>query len=505
MSTAELFVNTPHQAVTLNGGIATAPAAGTVETWAVTIAAATGTQFALPALTGGQLRLVTETAEIILATAGSTAAGNQSWTVTRGADNTTPTTHSSGAALTAKVTASSLTGSTRAVAPYIYAPDGWDAGWKAAKAAAGSTPAQLLFLGDSVQVGQFCSDWKKSYVHLTRESLKAGLGGLHADFFPAWGLSAISAAGPIPGTPPWSVVNAGATDSGRQLGLSWLGVSYDNNATNPTPYYQQTFTSPDACTAMELYYLDYNSGTFKFSIDGGADQTVTCTNAGVAATSNTKRVQITGLASATHTLAVGKQTAAALCIPIGVATYPTGLTGGGLSIARFCAGLANLSNDWIVATQQPPKRLELYAGQNPNNNTNTTYTYGYPTQPHCTIVELGLNDCNQGATQANWEIALRRLIQGLRAGRSKASILFHLTCNPDTDISDNTAGFVPANWPVFTSSVYKFAQLYNCAILNTHAKWGENPVGAGLMSVAANVHPLDAGHQDIANDLLSIL
>ena len=53
--------------------------------------------------------------------------------------------------------------------------------------------------------------------------------------------------------------------------------------------------------------------------------------------------------------------------------------------------------------------------------------------------------------------------------------------------------------------IYQLATAYNCAVLNTHAKWGEYPNTAGFLTNAGNVHPTDAGHADIAADLLKVL
>jgi hypothetical protein len=388
--------------------------------------------------------------------------------------------------------------------PYLYLPDGWDTAWVAAKAAAGATPAQILFLGDSIPTGQQCSDWKKSYPHLVRESLRASLGGLHADYFPAWGLSAIAAAGPLPGTPPWSIENVLGTSSGAVDNFGWHRISY-NTAAGASTYYHQTFTSPDACTAMDLFYVDFNSGTWVYSVDGGADVTVTNTNAGSTTLAPVKRISLSGLASATHTIAVGKQSAVSVCLPIGVAEYPGGTAGGGLSLARYTAGGVTLGQ-YITGSQFPTNRLEQLAGLVPQGGGGVGRTFGYPQQPHLLVLELGINDNNTGVAQATIFSALRRTIQAVRAGRAGASILLHVVCNPDAELSDNTSNlFTPANWPTFVGYLYQFAQAYNCAVLNTHAKWGETPVAQGFMTVAGNVHPIDAGHADIAGDLLKVL
>ena len=46
---------------------------------------------------------------------------------------------------------------------------------------------------------------------------------------------------------------------------------YDTNATVPSTYYSQTFTSPKPARPWSIYYLDYISGTWNYSLDGGGD------------------------------------------------------------------------------------------------------------------------------------------------------------------------------------------------------------------------------------------
>jgi GDSL-like Lipase/Acylhydrolase family len=394
----------------------------------------------------------------------------------------------------------------RARYPYLYLPDGWDTGWQAAKAAAGATPAQIMFFGDSVQSGTAgVSDWKKTYPHLLREALKASLGGLKSDYFPAWGLSLTTGAAVV-GTPPWSALSA-TTPSGRTVNLGWHSLDGEN-AAGAQAGYMQTFTSYDACTALDLFYTDYNSGTFVYSLDGGGDVTVTCTNAASNILSPTKKISLTGLANTTHTVAIGKQSAAGVCLLMGIATHNSALAGG-LQIARFCNGSATMAGDYVTTGQVPATpftRLEFLSGCTPQGGGGTGTAFGFPMQPHLLIFELGVNDCAGSNNQTDFQTALRRMIQALRKGRPNASILFHLICNPDTNVSDNTSNlFVPANWYQWMEMMIQFAGIYNCAFLNTHAKWGETPVASGFQTIAANVHPTDAGQADIAADLLKIL
>ena len=394
-------------------------------------------------------------------------------------------------------------GGTSSGLPYLYLPAGWNVGWLAAKANTG-TPIQIMFFGDSVQSGTAgVSDWKKTYPHLLRESLKGSFGGLKSDYWPAWGMSLTPNAAVV-GTPPWSAISA-TTPSGRIGTIGWHSIDYET-AAGAQAGYLQTFTSFDTCTALDIFYQDYNSGTWVYNVDGAGDQTVTCTNAGSAANTAVKKISITGLANTTHVVQLGKQSAASVCIPVGIATHNSALTGG-LQIARFTNAMATMANDYVTGSVGPnPQRLEVLAGLTPSGGGGSGTSFGFPMQPHLLIFELGLNDCNGANSVADFGTAIRRMVQACRKGRSNASIIFHIVCNPDSNISDNTSNlFAPGNWPNYTQVMNQYAQLYNCAILNTHAKWGEYPNTLGFLTNAANAHPTDAGHADIASTLLGIL
>jgi hypothetical protein len=104
MAAAETFANQPSTTVTSGG--TDAPSAGTPETWTVASsasfpAAATGvTQFHVADTATGKI------SEIILVTNVS----GTTWTVTRGAESTTPVTHAAGFTIVQVVTAGFLGG-----------------------------------------------------------------------------------------------------------------------------------------------------------------------------------------------------------------------------------------------------------------------------------------------------------------------------------------------------------------------------------------------------------
>ncbi len=103
MTTTEVYANDA-QAIVTSGGT-TAPSSGTVETWTVTVqipfqnAVTSITQFHVADTASGKIT------EKILVTNGTGSAGTQTWTVTRGAEGTTPLAHAAGFIVQQVVTA----------------------------------------------------------------------------------------------------------------------------------------------------------------------------------------------------------------------------------------------------------------------------------------------------------------------------------------------------------------------------------------------------------------
>jgi hypothetical protein len=274
-----------------------------------------------------------------------------------------------------------------------------------------------------------------------------------------------------------------------------------------TAAFHQRFTAPVACTDMDLFYLDYNTGNFKYSVDGAANQTVNTSSGGNGGNSFIGKVQISGLTSAIHTLDIGIQNAASVCLPMGAAIYPSGRSTGGLALARFCNG-GQAATDYVSGTLGqfgPTDRIRLIGGPGTQGDSGTyTTRFGYPTQPHLAIFALGANDCNQANSGSDWSTSIRRFIQACRRGVANASILLLIVCNPDGDSSDGS-GFQPQNWYAYWNVAAQFSTMYNVAVASVHARWGETPVASGFLTSGNNVHPTDAGHQDIANFLLPLL
>jgi lysophospholipase L1-like esterase len=370
--------------------------------------------------------------------------------------------------------------------PYVTAPAGWDACWKAAKAASGSTPAWMVAIGDSIAQGCNASNWMAtSWYQLVRSKL-LGAYPLMADFWLSTHDAAI-AAGSFNGTPPF-VSQATA----RQQGTGWCygAIYYWNAAVAGT---MTVFTSPYACTDMDIVYYDKTAGTYTYQVDGAAAQTITCTAAG-----QYNRIQLTGLSNAVHTITFGAQSAGNVMLLAGVATYRNRVGGLGFGLLSTY-GLQLYA--WSYSGDGP---ADLFLQMQGKNTAATGF--GFPTQPSLAVIELGINDCANAQTTANFQDWLRRMIQALRRGQPNCSIVILAPCNPDATNSEVTTNnwANSANWITFLDVLQRTAAYFNCAFINMHAKWGEMPVSQGFCT-ASQPHPSDAGHADIAAVLQGLL
>ena len=151
-------------------------------------------------------------------------------------------------------------------------------------------------------------------------------------------------------------------------------------------------------------------------------------------------------------------------------------------------------------------RMDTFGGTTPNGFGGTGAAFGFPMQPHLAILSLGINDCNNAGSRPTTPPHSSKLIQAApprpaerlgpaahRLQPGSQQLRQHLELRPGR--------LGRSGWQL----MYQYAQIYNCAVLNTHAKWGEYPNTQGFLSNAANVHPLDAGHADILSDLLKLL
>lgn len=116
-----VWANVPQGTVTSGG--TSAPSSGTVESWTVNVT--TAFQVALAGATHFHAADKASPGEVFDVTVCPGSTGSQSWTVTRGADGTTPTTHSAGFTVIQVASAADLTGLGQN--PWQFAPESYGA------------------------------------------------------------------------------------------------------------------------------------------------------------------------------------------------------------------------------------------------------------------------------------------------------------------------------------------------------------------------------------------
>jgi hypothetical protein len=373
---------------------------------------------------------------------------------------------------------------------WLYLPDGWDAAWRSAKSASGTTPAWLTLIGDSVMMGPASSNYlTKNAFNLLRASLLKSY-PLYADFYHTG--QSIRAAGTFPGAVPWVVNGSPANTLGH--GYTWQGYFTGGGLPNPL----MTFISPQAYTAYDIVYGKWYAATnFVYNVDGGANQTNSI--AGTDQFQHRVNVGLTGLASAAHAINIVSQAADYAATILGVSAY-TGANG--LGFANLAMNGARL---WalIMNGGQPTYHPDLFQGR---IDGSTPVGFGFPTQPALAIIQLGINDCqafNLGPDL--FARGLARLIGALRRGYANCSIVILASSFPDAVSSDVNSGLLnPLTWPLYLAAMAQTAIAYNCAFVDLHAKWGGLGFGSGFQA-SNDLHPTDAGHADIANVLQGII
>lgn len=357
-------------------------------------------------------------------------------------------------------------------------PTGWNTGWEKAKRTISYTPACIAVLGTSISWGKGSTDfYAKGWAGRLKALLNSTYGVTGEHIPPQY-----SAGSSATGTVPW--LHSSITNYADLYGQAFAWASSAGILT--------TFTSPYACTSLDIVHYDFAAGTWHFTVDGIAAPTVTTT-------ASTKQVKTsyTGLTSDVHVVAIGNNSASNTPFLAGINIYTN--TTSGIWFARMAYSGASVT-DYIATSPGPADRPILWQGIYAGGTTG----FGFPTQPQLAIIELSVNDCTNAVTQVNYQSGLRRLVQALRRGSSDCSILFLVPCYPDGVNSDANVGGAPTTYFNYIAYIHQIAQSFNCGVLNVHARWGETPFAGGLLT-ASDIHPTDSGHQDIANFVFSIL
>lgn len=171
----------------------------------------------------------------------------------------------------------------------VYLPSGWNANWKAAREASGSTLAEVVIFGDSTTYGACITPGYAIYTWINRlRQLAVGAG--YQDGGPG-------------------IVYDDLTDTTNYDGIVYRtaktgmagGVSYTvTPGSSNTVVVGDEITFQGRGTKIRVHYTKQpEAGSFTYSVDGGAPVTVNA-NAPSAHTADT--VTITGLTDAVHTI-----------------------------------------------------------------------------------------------------------------------------------------------------------------------------------------------------------
>jgi hypothetical protein len=283
--------------------------------------------------------------------------------------------------------------------------------------------------------------------------------------------------------------------------------------------------------SCDLIVFDNAAGTITYNINGGSNQTFTTTGS-----LTLKRFSLTGMPnSASNVVNIVSFSASTQAYLLGIAWYPgsTGPGNSGVGFAWMAAG-GHTMHDWMLEVTGGPivDRIAPFAGPTSALNVTPPYTtpigFGFPYAPNLLLLDLTDdpifvaytgNTRSSGVTPtiivngidpASYQFGIARLVQACRYGSAGGcSVLFQLPNVPSYTASDVAGSstyqttYQPQNIDPYYHSILLMAQLYNCAVLNTHAQWGQRAVGLGFLT-SNNPHPTDAGHTDIFNRLVGV-
>jgi len=525
----EIYANQP--STTVSSGGTDAPVSGTQETW--TVAASSTFPAASSTVSPATQFHVADTAysytsEIVAVTnvSGST------WTVTRGAESTTPVAHASGFTVTQVVTAGALVSlGGLPGAPWVTLPYNWYAGpWFTGQPNLSSTPMWVLFDGDSVTNGANTTSGAGflavGWPDQLRASILASLGaGVYGDYYPMWSYTTGTSGAQDPQNEGFGVLLTAETDC-----EGGFGTCFNQNSSNAWFQTVTTASIPGwtsaSVTGFDLVYYDYGVCTWEFTIDGGQGGSPTVSGAtwtgsawqvtnsgGGRAAGNVKKVTVRGLSAASHVIEYGQVSTGGDNMVLGISLF-TGSTGGAGFVRSAYSGRRSVDSAapsganvaYSGLNTFPDDRPALWSGYGPTDASAqiTPTPFGFPAQPTLAFICYGINDAACSINPEATRDAIWRKIIAIRRGVPNANIGIVAMCYPDIHNSDNALNGNGDHYARWKKVLQTLAADYDCAYIDIDAKWGGTPVGQGFMT-SGNVHPTSAGHADIASVIAGII
>jgi lysophospholipase L1-like esterase len=416
--------------------------------------------------------------------------------------------------------------------PWVTLPANWYQGaWFTAKRAAATTPAWILFDGDSItngvnplNNGYLATGWPD----LLRATVLARAGGLlYGDHYPLWSYTFNTGAlDPVNEGFATPLVGMSTFEGGFGTCLSAGTSSADVQliTTGSIPGW-----TAGLVTGFDLVFYDFGACTWQFTIDGGQGSpipTVTgatwngstayvVTNTGGSFTAgNVRKVTVSGLAAGSHVIKYGQISSAGNTMILGISLYTGQQSGIGFvrnaysgrrAVDSATPAGANLGFAGTFSAF-PSDRPSLWSGSGPTNATAqiTPAPFGFPTQPSLAFIGYGINDAANFISPDAYGDALERKIIACRRGVANCSIGLIAFSYPDVHNSDNNLAGNGQRYNRWKRVMADLAASYNCAYIDIDNKWGGTPVGQGFQ-VSGNVHPTAAGSVDIANVIAQII
>jgi lysophospholipase L1-like esterase len=256
---------------------------------------------------------------------------------------------------------------------------------KMARAYAGIDRADICVVGTSLSAGTGSQSGKG-------KSWPAQFAGILKDR----GYSIAS--GFIPGQ---SNLTGGTIDSRVTLTSGWTALS-GNTTRSPiiqgiTPSNTATFADNMASTQIDIWYEDWFSFTWTYAVDGGSAVTVTNTNTGTR-----KKISITGMASANHTVVITPGASTTSGNPL----YIIGVTfknATGVAVHNIGIGGASVSGGTL--------------GSQVHDSINVALAHS----PQLTFIELGTNEPTPLA--ASFQTTMQTAITNLLAAGSDVVLI----------------------------------------------------------------------------------
>jgi hypothetical protein len=399
----------------------------------------------------------------------------------------------------------------------IYLPDGWDAGYKAARVAAPTAPLRALAIGDSITLGTpagnvltdsgydwIADGWFDKVVRGLIDRYDLIDGGA---FFSPLSEGQFVTVTPIFQTPLYA--GGGANGAEPFLQVSGIGRVGDSNGWWRQAWWTDTtamtttgtalmrFNPPAGTLRLDVISANRGAGTYRVNVlgtPGAGDQTITLTASDGSVQANTVYSSASPLAQFVY---FGGQSGSGIMRVNGVMAYKHATAGiqygrmayGGRTFGEFAQVAGSL-----VPTDKPKGLFR----------TDDGYT-GFPRNPSLVFLAAGINDNSQGLQAYGpdgYRAGLERTIQWIRRYTPTASICIALPWH-STDGDDQQNQVNNESWGAFCLAARVVAERWNAAFLDFQPLFGLTPVADGY--VTTDAHPTRAGYTKIADTILGVL